>query len=36
MRVLPDDDAQRALRWLLCLGSLVAVSASIAGRFPLP
>ncbi len=36
MRVLPDDGAQRALRWLLGLGSLVAVAASIAGRFPLP
>src|SRR5664280_1813483 len=36
MRVLPDDGAQRVLRWLVGLGSLVAVIASIAGRFPLP
>ncbi len=36
MRVLPDDGAQRALRWLVGVGSLVAVAASIAGRFPLP
>lgn len=36
MRVLPDDGVQRALRWLLGLGSLVAVTASVAGRFPMP
>lgn len=36
MRVLPDDGPQRALRWFLGLGSIVAVAASIAGRFPLP
>jgi energy-coupling factor transport system permease protein len=36
MRSLPDDGAQRALRWLVGLGSIAAVAASIAGRFPLP
>jgi energy-coupling factor transport system permease protein len=36
MRVLPDGRAQRALRWLVGLGSIAAVAASIAGRFPLP
>lgn len=36
MRTLPDDGAQRALRWLAGLGSVAAVAVSIAGRFPLP
>ena len=36
MRVLPDDGAQRALRWLLGVGTIVVVGVSIAGRFPLP
>ena len=36
MRVLPDSSAQRVVRWVVGLGSLVAVAVSIAGRFPLP
>ena len=36
MRILPDSGAQRALRWLLGVGTIVVVGASIAGRFPLP
>ena len=36
MRTLPDGSRQRALRWLVGLGSIAAVGASIAGRFPLP
>lgn len=36
MRTLPDAGGQRALRWLVGLGSIAAVGASIAGRFPLP
>lgn len=36
MRVLPDTGGQRALRWLMGLGSIAAVVASVAGRFPLP
>jgi len=36
MRILPDSGSQRALRWFVGLGSIVAVAASIAGRFPLP
>ena len=36
MRVLPDGSGQRAVRWLVGLGSIGAVAASIAGRFPLP
>jgi energy-coupling factor transport system permease protein len=36
MRTLPDGTAQRALRWVVGLGSLAAVAASVAGRFPLP
>ena len=36
MRALPDSPAQRALRWILGLGSLAAVAVSVAGRFPLP
>jgi energy-coupling factor transport system permease protein len=36
MRTLPDGSGQRALRWLVGLGSIAAVAASIAGRFPLP
>lgn len=36
MRVLPDSGEQRTLRWFLGLGSVAAVAASIAGRFPLP
>ena len=36
MRTLPDGSRQRALRWLVGLGSIAAVGASIAGHFPLP
>lgn len=36
MRTLPDGSGQRAMRWLVGLGSIAAVVASIAGRFPLP
>jgi len=36
MRVLPDSSTQKVVRWLVGLGSLVAVAVSIAGRFPLP
>ena len=36
MRTLPDGSRQRALRWLVGIGSIAAVGASIAGRFPLP
>ncbi len=36
MRVLPDSPAQRAVRWVVGLGCLVAVAVSVAGRFPLP
>lgn len=36
MRILPDSRAQRVLRWLLGMGTIVVVAASIAGRFPLP
>lgn len=36
MRVLPDSSTQRVVRWVVGLGSLVAVAVSIAGRFPLP
>ncbi len=36
MRILPDSGAQRVLRWLLGIGTIVVVAASIAGRFPLP
>ncbi len=36
IRILPDSGAQRALRWLLGVGTIVVVAASIAGRFPLP
>lgn len=36
LRILPDSGSQRALRWLLGIGSIVLVAASIAGRFPLP
>jgi len=36
MRVLPDSGPQRAMRWVLGLGSIAAVAASIAGRFPFP
>lgn len=36
MRVLPDDGRQRALRWLIGVGAIVAVAVSVAGRFPLP
>jgi energy-coupling factor transport system permease protein len=36
MRALPDSSTQRALRWVVGLGSLVLVAVSVAGRFPLP
>ena len=36
MRALPDSSTQRVLRWVVGLGSLVAVAVSVAGRFPLP
>lgn len=36
MRVLPDGGSQQALRWLVGLGAITAVAASIVGRFPLP
>ncbi len=36
MRVLPDSGTQRAVRWLVGIGSIATVMASIAGRFPLP
>lgn len=36
MRALPDSSTQRAVRWVVGLGSLVAVAVSVAGYFPLP
>jgi len=36
LRAIPDSRGQRATRWVLGLGSIALVAASIAGRFPLP
>lgn len=36
LRVLPDSSAQRAARWILGLGSIATIAASIAGLVPLP